>query len=130
MLWAFSAALSFTIVNAMISEITGTVGPLVLLYNCSGSLVAGLGYNLFKAYQNYKQNGVFWSNQNIVIKGKLKVRHLLAFVVYCCLLVAARGLVYLTIYFATAADVNVGVITTIWSVDPVFLAIVDYLVFG
>ena len=39
-------------------------------------------------------------------------------------------MVNLTIYFATAADINVGVITTIWSVDPVFLAIVDYFMFG
>jgi drug/metabolite transporter (DMT)-like permease len=39
-------------------------------------------------------------------------------------------MVYLTIYFATAANVNVGVITTIWSVDPINMAIVDYYLFG
>lgn len=32
-------------------------------------------------------------------------------------------------YFAAEANVNVGVITTIWSVNPLFMAIVDYIVF-
>lgn len=36
----------------------------------------------------------------------------------------------LTIYFAVAADVNVGVITTIWSITPFFLALADYLLFN
>ena len=36
----------------------------------------------------------------------------------------------LTIYFAVAADLNAGVITTIWSVTPFFVALADFMVFG
>lgn len=33
-------------------------------------------------------------------------------------------------YFANTAGVNVGVITTIWSVNPLFMAVADYLIYG
>lgn len=36
----------------------------------------------------------------------------------------------MTIYFAVAADLNAGVITTIWSVTPFFMATADYFVYG
>ena len=34
---------------------------------------------------------------------------------------------FLTMYFANSAGVNVGVITTIWSLNPLFMAIADYI---
>lgn len=37
---------------------------------------------------------------------------------------------YLTMYFSALANVNVGLITTIWSVNPVFMAIMDRFCFG
>ena len=32
-------------------------------------------------------------------------------------------------YFAARANVNTGVIVTIWSVNPLFMAIADYIMF-
>lgn len=32
-------------------------------------------------------------------------------------------------WFATKADINVGVITSIWSINPLFLAVMDYFIF-
>ena len=32
-------------------------------------------------------------------------------------------------YFAKLADVNVGIIKTIWSVNPLFMAICDWIAF-
>lgn len=32
-------------------------------------------------------------------------------------------------YFAALAQINVGLITTIWSINPLFIAIMDYLLF-
>ena len=36
------------------------------------------------------------------------------------------NLVYLTMYFANLAEINVGVIITIWSINPFFNSIADY----
>lgn len=37
---------------------------------------------------------------------------------------------YLTMYFSALANVNAGLITTIWSVNPVFMALMDRICFG
>jgi uncharacterized membrane protein len=37
---------------------------------------------------------------------------------------------YLTMHFSALADVNVGLITTIWSINPVFMALMDRICFG
>ena len=36
---------------------------------------------------------------------------------------------FLTMYFAGLSNVNTGVIITIWSVNPLFMAICDYFIF-
>lgn len=36
---------------------------------------------------------------------------------------------YLTMYFSALANVNAGLITTIWSVNPVFMALMDRICF-
>lgn len=33
-------------------------------------------------------------------------------------------------YFAARADVNAGIITTLWSLNPLYMAFCDYLFFG
>jgi len=63
------------------------------------------------------------------VDGKLNWRNLFGFLCFCLLYFIVQNGVLLTIYFAVAADVNVGVITTIWSICPFFLALADYLMF-
>ena len=36
---------------------------------------------------------------------------------------------FLTMYFAALAKINVGVIVTIWSMNPLFMALCDYILF-
>ena len=36
---------------------------------------------------------------------------------------------FLTMWFASLADINVGVVTVIWSVNPLFMAIMDFCVY-
>lgn len=36
----------------------------------------------------------------------------------------------LTFYFSALADVNPGIITTIWAINPLFTAILDFLIYG
>ena len=114
----------------LIVEIADTAGPIVFIYNASGSIFIALGYHLYHAWLNLYQKGTFWSDLNFVTEGKLRLNHVMGFGAYICLLFTAQNMVYLTIYCAQQANINPGVITTIWSIDPMFLAIVDYLVFG
>ena len=100
------------------------------MYNTTGGLTAGLIANLYWASKNYKETGVFWANQNFIVDGRLRWNHVVGFSVFVMLLFSCQNLVYLTIYFATAANINVGVITTIWSIDPVNMAVIDYWLFG
>jgi hypothetical protein len=114
----------------LIVEIADTAGPIVFIYNASGSIFIALCYHLYHAWLNLYQKGTFWSDLNFVTEGKLRLNHVMGFGAYICLLFTAQNMVYLTIYCAQQANINPGVITTIWSIDPMFLAIVDYLVFG
>ena len=36
----------------------------------------------------------------------------------------------MTMWFADRAGVNVGVITCIWSINPLFMGLLDFLIFG
>ena len=38
-------------------------------------------------------------------------------------------MVFLTLYFSALASINTGLITTIWGVSPVFIGLLDYLIF-
>lgn len=40
-----------------------------------------------------------------------------------------QNLAFLTMWFAGLARINVGVITTIWAVNPLFMAIIDSIIF-
>ena len=82
-LWSLASALSFTIDNALISDITANVGPLYLFYMCTGNALASATYLITSSCKNKKENGTFWLNQNIVIDGKIKPSHLLGFLTYC-----------------------------------------------
>lgn len=37
---------------------------------------------------------------------------------------------FLTMYFAARAGVNAGIITTLWSLNPLYIAVCDYFFFG
>ena len=37
---------------------------------------------------------------------------------------------FLTMYFSALAKINVGVTVTIWSMNPLFMALCDYILFG
>lgn len=52
------------------------------------------------------------------------------FGIQCCLFFGIQSFVFLTMYYAHMADVNVGIITTIWSIQPLAAAILDYFIYG
>ena len=57
-----------------------------------------------------------WHRNNLIIGGELNSIHLVLFVIMCCLFFGIMSSIFMTMYFSHMSGVNVGVITTIWSV--------------
>ena len=87
--------------------------------------MAGLIYNIFEMYKSKK----FLTNQNIIVDGTLRKKNLVLFIAYCILYFYIMNMCIFTMYFANKAGVNVGVITTITSINPFFTAFADYLMY-
>lgn len=75
-------------------------GQVICLYFASGSVITGLVYNLIMSTRNYRATGRFWTDQNLVVDGHLKVRNLLGFILFCCVYVTLLNSQFLTVYFA------------------------------
>ena len=56
--------------------------------------------------------------------------NVLRFGIQCCLFFGIQSFIFLTMYYAHMADVNVGIITTIWSIQPLAAATLDYFIYG
>ena len=56
--------------------------------------------------------------------------NILRFLIQCCLFFGIMSFIFLTMYYSHMADVNVGIITTIWSIQPLAAAILDYFIYG
>ena len=65
----------------------------------------------------------------LIIDGKVDCKNVLGFVAFCFNYFLIQNMAFLTMWFASLADVNVGVITVIWSVNPLFMAIMDRIVY-
>lgn len=93
-------------------------------------MLSGATYNTVNCFRNSrKADGKFWMNQNLIVGGKLKCVNLLGFAVFCLLYFCIQNMAFLTMWFASLAQINVGVITVIWSINPLYLAAVDYFLF-
>lgn len=80
-----------------------------------------------KNYMNPAVDHV-WHRNNIIIDGKLNVTHLILFLIMCCLFLGIMSSIFMTMYFSHISGVNVGVITTIWSVQPLIAAVIDWII--
>lgn len=127
LLWTVGAVACFTIGNVVISELTNQSGGglFSFFYLTSGAIVAGLCYNFIQMVK-YKR---FWNNQNIIVGGHFQKRNCLGFFLNCLCNFFVMNMCILTMYFANKAGVNVGVITTITSINPFFTAVVDYFIY-
>lgn len=47
----------------------------------------------------------------------------------CCLFFGIMASIFMTMYFSHMSGVNVGVITTIWSVQPLIAALLDFVIY-
>mmetsp|Transcript_9676 Transcript_9676/g.16272 ORF Transcript_9676/g.16272 Transcript_9676/m.16272 type:complete len:184 (+) Transcript_9676:527-1078(+) len=56
------------------------------------------------------------------------MKHVMLFSLSVCLYIGTQCLIILTMHFAHLAQVNVGIITTIWGVQPLVAAVLDYFI--
>lgn len=129
---AIGAACCFVLGNSTISIITSHVDGLACIFYLSfGAWVTGLVFQTIMSIRNYKSadKDYIWHRNNIIIDGKVNVRHLLLFLIMCCIFFGIMSSIFMTMYFSHLSGVNVGVITTIWSVQPLIAAVVDYLIY-
>ena len=74
------------------------------------------------------QNGGKWHNQNLIIDGNLSKINVLRYAIQCVTYFGTMCSIFLTMYYSHLSNVNVGTITTLWSVQSLAAAFVDYFV--
>ena len=67
---------------------------------------------------------------NFIIDGKVEWGNIGWFTFYCLNYVTYQTIVVLTFYFCILASLNAGVVTTIWSITPLFTAMFAFILFG
>lgn len=107
------------------SEITNQAGLECILYYASGGLLAGGGYHIIAACKERS-----WIKQNIIIEGELHKMNLFRYFLNCLVYFLVITLCQVTMFFANRSSINVGVIITIWSINPFFNSIADYFFYG
>jgi hypothetical protein len=106
------AAIFFFLANCIISIITAQVdGVTTIFYVSSGAIFCGAVHMIYKACQ---KGG--WHNQNLIVGGEVRWTNVIRFAIQCCLFFGIMSFIFLTMYYSHMADVNVGIITTIWSI--------------
>ena len=93
-------------------------------------VIVGILFHLTHSFKNYSKGGTFWHNQNLIINGKLSWLNVFRVTLFCLVLFMCQNMAYLTIWAAEQAQMNVGVVTCIWTVDPIVTTVYDFVVYG
>ena len=101
------------------------------MYFATGPILTALIYDFHAGYKNSKKpGGKFWVDQNLVKCGKIVWINVFGFFIFCLIYLLVQNLAFITMWFCALAGINVGVITVIWAISPLFLAVSDYFLFG
>lgn len=68
-------------------------------------------------------------NYNIKQQGFYDKQALTAFITFTVVYLFQQFLAMMTFYYAELAGINAGVISTVWSANPFFLAVLDYVIY-
>lgn len=127
--YALVASMFFALCNEAIAEITAIKGPECLFYFASGSVLTGLIFNLYKCTKNFQQQGLFWNDQNIMVGGRVKCSNLFGLTIFMIQHFMVQNLVYLSMWISNKAAINVGVMSSLWLFNPLFLALTDRYIY-
>ena len=56
--------------------------------------------------------------------------NLFRIIIYMCIYFCVQNIIIFTFYFSMRADINAGLISSIWSVTPFVFCLMDYIFFG
>lgn len=101
-------------------------GLAAIFYLSAGCIFCGACHIIFMTCKR----GCKWHPQNIIVNGQVKPMNVIRFILQCCMFFAVQAFKFLTMYYSHMAHVNVGIITTLWSVQPLAAAFLDYLIYG
>ena len=128
---AVCAAICFSFGNEGISIVTAQVDGLACIFYLSfGSWICGIIYQIVMCIVNRcdPTKDYVWHPNNLIINGKLVKVHLVIFILMSFLFMGIMISMYMTMYFSHMSGVNVGVITTFWSIQPLVAAVLDLLI--
>ncbi|CDW78502.1 UNKNOWN [Stylonychia lemnae] len=129
--YSLSAAIICAVCNSMISELS-VLGFEGLLYLQPGATFSGLMFFLYLSARNHLNHGNF--SPEISMKnessGKIEWQNLIQFLLYALVYLTYQSLVVLTFNFSLQANVNPGLVSTIWATTPLFAGFLDYMLFG
>jgi len=105
---------------------------LCIFYFSPGTILTSIIFFTIRGVQNKRNPDInkLWTDQNLIIDGQVRWKNVVGYACFACCYFCIQNLAFLTIFFASKADINVGLITTIWSVNPLFMAIMDSIFFS
>jgi len=115
-----------------LTQINSDGRPEGTLYFAAGVVLVSLFYYAYRAIKNPdSKRGLarLWIDQRVVVDGQLIMKNLVALVGFMLLYQLIQNLANLSLFSAQLANVNPGIITTIWSTNPLFSAIADAIFF-
>ena len=131
-LHAGCAATCFCFANEITSIITFHVDGLsTIFYLSGGAMVAGISHQVIMSVLNFRDpaKDYIWHRNNLIIDGKLRIPNLLLFIIMCSTYFCIVVSIFMTMKCAHMSGVNVGVITTMWSVQPLIAAVLDFVLY-
>ena len=134
------AAICFCLCNSFISYITERVnGVAAIFYMSFGAIIVFLVFQTAMAIKRYRnphepdyitkcepRKPTLWHPHNLVINGYVRWINVVRFGIFGLITVFVNCNIFLTMYYSHLADINVGVITTIWAIQPLFGSLLDY----
>lgn len=132
--YAMGAFCSFLCCNFFSSILTDNAPVLdAIFYQTPGVLVTGTVFNIINGCLYHRQNPArngYWRPQNLLINGEINNKHMMIFCLAVVLYVGTQTLILVTMFMAHLANVNVGIITSVWGLQPLGAAVLDYFING
>ena len=125
---AFMASIFFAISNWFQTKLASKVGNNQIFYTAPGLLLASIIYNGVQIYLALKSGSKY--SWGLIQNGKVNKVKMLAFVAMGFVQVCVLNLIMLTINSSVMANVNTGLITSVFSVTPFFSALLDQIFFN
>ncbi|CDW83526.1 UNKNOWN [Stylonychia lemnae] len=128
--YTLAAAILFTTCNTALSEIS-KLGWTGVIYISPGTLICCITYFTYKTIDEYMTRGFCWTDLNLMDKHTNHIvwRNIVDVIIYCLLYLTIQTVVIGTFGLCLQANLNAGIVSTIWSASPLYSAILDYFFF-